>query len=83
MNDTNRGVCQHFWRRRGRNSRINSGQAPDDISVIFIRFILDNWKPIMGFIITTLLPFIAEKLTSKRIPEIRGKVLLPDATERD
>lgn len=62
---------------------MQTGQAKDDFSVVIIRFVLENWKPILGFVITTLLPFLAEKLTSKRIPEIRGKVLLPDGTERD
>ncbi|NCB40264.1 MAG: hypothetical protein EOM80_16005 [Erysipelotrichia bacterium] len=45
----------------GRGVGSCSGTAKDDLSVVVIRFILANWRPILGFLLTTLLPVVAKK----------------------
>lgn len=45
----------------GRGRGDCSGYAPDDLSVIILRFIFAHWRPILGFLITTALPLLGRK----------------------
>jgi hypothetical protein len=48
----------------GRGAGNCSGRARDGLSIVIARFVLDNWRPIVGFLATTLIPLIRRKMLS-------------------
>lgn len=47
--------------------------APDDLSVIILKFVFAHWKAILGLILTTALPLISRKIL--KLDAGTGKVL--------
>lgn len=42
------------------------GRADDSLSIVIVRFVLDNWRPIACFLMTTLIPLVRRKMLSSR-----------------
>lgn len=71
----------------GAGSGLGAGQcggiAKDDLSMVIIRFVLANWRPILGFILTSLLPLLARQLQVLSVGKSSGLPLLTPGRDKD
>lgn len=59
----------------GRGAGSCTGSADEGLSIKLLRFVFQNWRPILAFLMTTLVPLIGKKVLklgneTKKLPEL-------------
>lgn len=49
-------------RKFGRRQGSPVVRPTESWAVVILRFVIENWRPIVGFLLTTLLPLLSRKL---------------------